>query len=196
MKTLKEIAKIILERRARMNPTVMQGEMLTVLGEEELCEALAKRWLIPDYDSGYLTVTNQDSAVMEMQEAAALPDAAPAPDTLKESRSVSMGHASRTIISEIAAPGTGGPSPGFSAPPPPATPTSSAPPNPNSASIGDDVTIVDNNKSYQAKVQKQQPNGKYRLSFGNEKPGMVDRDYSADELKVMRNVPGQPVRVS
>jgi hypothetical protein len=60
MKTTKEIAQIVLERRARMNPTVMQGEMQTVLGEEGLSEALNRRWLIADYESGYLQVSNSE----------------------------------------------------------------------------------------------------------------------------------------
>lgn len=197
MKTLKEIAQIILERRARMNPTVMQGEMSTVLGEEGLSEALTRRWLIPNYDSGYLQVSNHEGATMEMQEIAALPDTAPEPDKLAESRSASMQHAFRrapslmeaSLLSEIAAPGTGRPSPGFTSTAAPATPTSSAPPNPQAAAVGDDVAVVENGKTFQGKVQSTE-GGRFRISFGGgARP--ADRDYTDKEVKRIAPLPGQ-----
>jgi hypothetical protein len=69
-----------------MNPTVMQGEMNAVLGEDGLGEAIARRWLVPNYESGYLQVSPSGSIVEEMQAIAAMPDPTPAPDTLGESR--------------------------------------------------------------------------------------------------------------
>lgn len=207
MKTTKEIAQIVLERRARMNPTVMQGEMQTVLGDDGLSEAINRRWLIADYESGYLQVSNHDTAVNEMRELAAMPDPEPEPDRLGESRSVSVMHAARNapslmeanVLSEIAAPGTGRPSPGFSSAPAPATPTSAAPPaNPNNANygIGDDVAVVENGRTFQGKVQTSN-GGKFKISFGGgERP--ADRDYAPTELRrVNPAAPGQaaaPIR--
>lgn len=202
MKTTKEIAQIVLERRARMNPTVMQGEMQTVLGEEGLSEAINRRWLIPDYESGYLQVSNLDRAVNEMQEHAAMPDPTPEPDRLGESRAVSVMHAVRNaptimeanVLSEIAAPATGGKAPGFASVPPPATPTSAAPaPNArnDSYNIGDDVAVVENGRTYQGKVQVSN-GGRFKVSFGGgERP--ADRDYAPNELRrVNAAAPGQP----
>lgn len=205
MKTLKEIATIILERRQRMNPTVMQGEMNAVLGEDGLGEAIARRWLVPNYESGYLQISPSGSIVEEMQALAAMPDPAPVVDNLSESRNLCQQHAIRgraeigeaTFLSEIAAPATGRPSPGFVQAAAPGTPTSPAPapaspaaaPPPNSPSgaaaaannaVGEDVAVVQGGKTYQGKVASVN-NGKYRLSFaGPERP--QDREYASNEI--------------
>jgi hypothetical protein len=198
MKTTKEIAQIVLERRARMNPTVMQGEMLNVLGQDGLSEAINRRWLIPNYESGYLQVSNHETAVNEMQEIAALPEPTAQPDQLGESRNIAMQHAIRaradileaSVLSEISAPATGRPAPGFASAPPAAAPTSSAPPAATGGSygIGDDVAVVENGKTFQGKVQMNH-GGRFKVSFGGgERP--ADRDYAPDELR--RVAPGQP----
>jgi hypothetical protein len=198
MKTLKEIAQTILERRARMNPTVMQGEMLNVLGEDGLSEALSRRWLTPNFESGYLQVSGHDAAVLEMQEIAAMPDPTPEPDGLGESRKATLEHATRarasimeaSVLSEIAAPATGRPSPSFSAPQAPATPTSAPPANPNAPyNIGDDAIVVENGKTYQGKVSSNQ-GGRYKISFGGgERPAA--REYAANEIsRVAPTAPG------
>lgn len=203
MKTLKEIATIILERRQRMNPTVMQGEMSTVLGEDGLREALNRRWLVPNYESGYLQVANHGSVVEDMEAIAALPDPAPEPDNLGESRSVCTQHAFRnaaplseaSVLSEIAAPGTGRPSPGFVQAAAPATPTAPVTPaapagapaaaptgggaQPSGA-VGEDVSVVQDGRTYQGKIASVN-NGRYRLSFGGpERP--ADREYGQNEI--------------
>lgn len=201
MKTLKEIATIILERRQRMNPTVMQGEMTTVLGEDGLQEALNRRWLVPNYESGYLQVANHGSVVEDMQAIAAMPDPTPEPDKLGESRTICTQHAFRTarpleeasVISEIAAPGTGRPAPGFVQSPAASTPTAPAqapqPGAPGAAplNIGDDASVVENGKTYQGKVQASE-NGRFKISFGGpERPSRLD--YAPNELS--RVVPAQ-----
>jgi hypothetical protein len=213
MKTLKEIATTILERRQRMNPTVMQGEMNAVLGEDGLQEALSRRWLVPNYEDGYLHISPHGSVVEEMQAIAAMPDPAPAADTLGESRNICQQHAIRgradlmeaSVLSEIAAPATGRPSPGFVQAAAPSTPTAPAAPAPapaqaavpaagaapaaapGSNAVGEDVSVVQDGKTYQGKVASVM-NGKYRLSFGGpERP--QDREYAAQELNRV-----QPIR--
>jgi hypothetical protein len=208
MKTLKEIATIILERRQRMNPTVMQGEMNAVLGEDGLGEAIARRWLVPNYESGYLQISPSGNIVEEMQELAAMPDPTPVVDNLSESRNLCQQHAIRgraeigeaTFLSEIAAPATGRPSPGFVQAAAPGTPTSpapapaapvaaaapAAPAGPGGAAagggnaVGEDVSVVQDGKAYQGKIASVN-NGRYRLSFaGPARP--QDRDYAANEI--------------
>lgn len=68
MKTA-DIAKTIIERRMRMSPIVYQAEMLEALGSDGLKEALDRRWLIPNYESGYLQITNDESLVASMHQA-------------------------------------------------------------------------------------------------------------------------------
>lgn len=213
MKTLKEIATTILERRQRMNPTVMQGEMNAVLGEDGLQEALSRRWLVPNYEDGYLHISPHQSVVEEMQEIAAMPEPAPTADTLGESRTICAQHAYRNatslqeanVLSEIAAPATGKGSPGFVQAPAMSTPTApaatvpAAAPNPavgappagaaapGTNAVGEDVAVVQDGKTYQGKVASVQ-NGMYRLSFGGpDRP--ADREYSAKELNRV-----QPIR--
>jgi hypothetical protein len=208
MKTLKEIATIILERRQRMNPTVMQGEMSTVLGEDGLQEALNRRWLVPNYESGYLQVANHGSVVEDMQAIAALPDPTPEADNLGESRNVCQQHAIRgradimeaSVLSEIAAPATGRPSPGFvqasasstptaPAAPAPAAPAPAAPGAVAGNAVGEDVSVVQDGKTYQGKIASVN-NGRYKLSFaGPARP--QDRDYAQNEIN---RVAQQPVR--
>lgn len=201
MKTLKEIATIILERRQRMNPTVMQGEMTTVLGEDGLQEALNRRWLVPNYDSGYLQVANHGSVVEDMEAIAAMPDPTPEPDNLGESRNICQQHAIRgradimeaSVLSEIAAPATGRPSPGFVQAAASSTPTAPAAPAapaagpaaaggaaPAGSAVGEDVSVVQDGRTYQGKIASVN-NGRYRLSFGGpERP--ADRDYAQNEI--------------
>jgi hypothetical protein len=203
MKTLKEIATIILERRQRMNPTVMQGEMNQVLGEDGLGEAISRRWLVPNYESGYLQVSPSGSIVEEMQAIAAMPEPTAAPDTLIESRNVCSQHAFRhapslseaSVLSEIGAPGTGRPSPGFVQAAAPATPTApaampAAPAAPAAggaaggaapgSAVGEDVSVVQDGRTFQGKIASVN-NGRYRLSFGGpQRP--ADREYQQNEI--------------
>lgn len=209
---LKEIAQVILERRQRMNPTVSQGEMSALLGSSGFAEAIERRWLTPCYETGYLEISGVDGIVREMREIAALPDAEPAPDLLKESRDISVMHARRndaplseaTFLSEIAAPATGKPSPGFAATaspiqappvmpaasqqpgaPAPATPSSPAGHAAGPAVVGETVSVVNNGKTYTG-VVKSNTNGRIRLSFGGgEQP--PDRDYAETEIQRVAN---------
>ena len=91
----------------------MQGEMLGILGEDGMSEAINRRWLVPSYDTGYLQVTGELSKVQEMEEIAQLPDPVIQETVLESSRFV-VQHARRSlteanVISEIAAPATGAP---------------------------------------------------------------------------------------
>lgn len=191
MKTLKEIAQTVLERRQRMSPTVMQGDLTSVIGTDGLKEALNRRWLVPNYESGYLQVSNDGKCVAEMLEIAAMPEPGTPVDHLSESREVCTSHAFRNActvmeagcLSEIAAPGTGKPAPSFVQTPATSSPTSA----PSSSSgggaplnVGEDVHVVENGKSYQGKV-KSGEKGRYRISFGgSDRP--QDRDYTEKEI--------------
>lgn len=187
MKTIKEVAQVVLERRHRPNPTVMQGEMLGILGEDGMSEAINRRWLVPSYDTGYLQVTGELSKVQEMEEIAQLPDPVIQETVLESSRFV-VQHARRSlteanVISEIAAPATGAPAPAMRISAPAASPA--AAPNPADdalADVGDDVAVVENGRTFQGKIQSKGPTGRYKISFGAERPGM-DREYEPNDFK-------------
>lgn len=194
MKTLKEIAQVVVERRQRPNPTVMQGEMIEALGSEGFATAIERRWLVPSYESGFLQVTNDMAIVEEFTTIAALPEAT---NTQQESaeRKVVLEHAVRgrnaatMRLDEIAAPGIGGPSPSFRMAAPSAPGVSPAAPTPAGRpgvrNVGDDVAVVENGKTFQGKVQRSE-NGKYRISFGGPERPAQDREYTDQELQAIQ----------
>lgn len=257
MKTA-DIAKVVLERRSRMSPIVFQGEMLEKLGSEGLSEALQRRWLVPNEDSGYLQVTNEEALVLDMQAQARLQEDCDEPgcpedekeeeseeksaeteggveesshlkqyqfkkkgagDAKKEEdaddddtsklekdekkraqgehdrakadacddgpldesldtplRRAIAGHANRVIGEEMYGGSVMGASTASNRT---STPTSSASPKPRD--VGADVTVVENGKTYQGKVEAKTQDGRYKVSFGGERPAQ-EREYTDIEL--------------
>ncbi len=199
-----QIAAVVLERRLRMSPTVFQGEILDDLGSEGLNEALTRRWLVPDLDSGFLQVTNEDAKVIEMEalvtEAAdeiastgKLPDKpAVLDDPQAETRRIAIGHALRESTFGVGYTGAGAPTMGAGNSPAGAgAPARNPNPTPSATAgrkpppeIESNVVVVENGKSYVGKVQSVTGEGsqrKYRISFGGEKPPR-DREYEEKEL--------------
>ena len=143
-----------------MNPVVMQGEMLLALESEGLQEALQRRWLVPQMETGFLMVSQDQSKVLEMREVAERCGHCPEDLAKKkedekdekgekdgekkewtkpwehpnESHQMAMNHSSRNI-SELLSPGTGhdSGSPLSNAPAPAATPTGRPPMPPPAA---------------------------------------------------------------
>lgn len=70
MMTLPQIAAVLVDRRNRMNPIVMIGEMQIALGEEGFSLALERRWLVPDPSTGHLLITDNQGIVDELREMA------------------------------------------------------------------------------------------------------------------------------
>lgn len=186
-----EIAKVLLDRRS-LNPVVMQGELSAKLGSDGMAEALRLRWVQPDYDTGHLQITNHQSTVNELRKLAQeSADSGPGRIPATGSHDAAVSHSNRRL-NEIAAPATGKPAPSMTAEQPPAQATSTppAPPVPGAPkdgqpSIGDNVMVAEDGKTYQGKVQSLKPNGSYVVSFGNEKP-VRPRDYKQDEVRLMQ----------
>jgi len=197
--TKNEIAKVILERRARMTHVVLPGEINAAIGADGVSEALRDRWLIPDTDSGYLCVTNEPSKIQEMVElAGSKPEDAlkPAAIVVTDSHDLSLAHTKRrNVIQEIAAPMTGQPSPGLSsvsqpqAPQAPAQPSTGAP----GLSVGSSVTVARQGVAANGVIEKLLPDGRYSVGYGadvkTKPPG--DNVFSKDEMTI---VPGSPQR--
>ena len=193
MKTLKEIAVAILERRQRPNPTIMQGEMIETLGPDGFGTAIERRWLVPSYESGFLQVTPDQTLVEEIIATAALPDPVPVPVEDSLSHGIVLEHAHRNRyeatlrLDEIAAPATGKPAPSFRTTPAPSPnappPATSAPGQPRA--VGSDVAVVEGGKSFVGKVMKAE-NGRYKISFGGPERPAQDRDYEDSELQAVQ----------
>lgn len=208
--TKNEIAKVILERRARMTHVIVPGEINAVLGPDGVAEALQSRWLVPDTDSGYLCVTNDPSKVDEMMK---LVDTKPedalkaAPILVTDSHNLSLLHTNRRhAIHEVAAPGTGAPAPGLSTisqpqPPPqqmaaPAPQAAAAPapaPQGGQMGVGMPVTVARQGITANGVIEKLMPDGRYSVGYPADvkqrPPG--DNVFSKDEMTL---VPSNPQR--
>jgi hypothetical protein len=178
--TTQEIAQALWTRR-QQNPIVMQGELQAQLGGEGFAEAVANRWVVPDFDTGGLTVTLNAAQAQDLQQAAVKTEAV---DTAHDA---AQAHANRQLM-ELNIPGIGAGSGGSTMPNPPrpSTPTAPKMSQTKSPQIGDDVMVAEQGKSFTGKVQSVRPDGRYILSFGNTKPAKA-RDYTANELRPVAN---------
>lgn len=193
LKTEQEIAAIILERRSRATHVIMPGDLAEQLGGEAVAVAIKNRWVVPDYEGGWLKVNSDVNVVQRMEEIAAT-----APQVVKESvqapngsREFAMGHSKRSI-QEFAAPGSGQDDKPAAPPvqqpmqstnqplPAPTTPAPAA--QPGEHKVGDTVMVAQEGKSYQGVVQAKNTDGTYALSFGQQRPAQT-RFYRKEELQ-------------
>jgi len=210
MRSLQNIAKVVLERRGRMTHVVLPADLQSKLGPDGMAEALRRRWVEADYDSGALRVNSNLGVVTEVERYANSkcevcgeekckcdPDSdgktakqeAQAP-VQNASRDYAMHHSDR--LHEFAAPGSGQPDPeqapaaAPAAPAPAATPTvPTEPRNPNDQdsehAVGESVMVAEDGKQYTAVVKSKESDGTYTLSFGAQRPP-VQRRYRKEEL--------------
>ena len=187
-----EIAQNLLQRRNAMNPVIMPGEMLGSIGADAVQEALQRRWLVPNQDTGLLQVSAEMSKVNEMRAIAGeqKPDAAPTLES--HERNLAIGHASRhpNYLHELLSPATGH-DPNAAMPVAPAAapaPTAPAPARPPTSPVGqrpaagDMVTVSEDGKVYTGKVDSTQ-GGRYRVTFGGTEKPRTNRDYNDTEVQ-------------
>ena len=180
-----KIAQFMLDRRSRSIPVVMTGEVIEALGSDGMNEALSRRWLVANPDTGYLQITTDMSRVSEIAEAAGREDTVVKVEESGAS-ALAVAHATRRI-DEIAAPATGKPAPtmggGSPTPPPVSTPTPTTRTADTSPNVGDDVAVAQEGRTYTGKVASRSPEGRYTISFGPERPA-TQREYAANELRI------------
>lgn len=170
------------------------GELINLIGSDGIREALLNRWLVADNDTGFLTLNTGGGKLLELENACRCDCG-----SLTCECEVSAPSTQSTVMPmREAFAGFGLPHPGGGSPtgaPPPMTPRplaqqTGAPvkpvtgPDSKNPEIGDDTTVVDNGQAYTGKVATVGQDGRYRVSFGNNKPPM-DRDYGPDELRVV-----------
>lgn len=210
--TKPEIAKAILERRNRMTHVILPGEIRGVLGADGVEEALKQRWLVPDMDTGFLCATNDLGKVDEMRKLAAMPaeQYRPEPIVVPESHEAALWHTKRRL-NEVAAPGTGGQSPGLTSisQPNPVAPAAAAPAaapaapatapatgTPAGYPIGTPVTVSRQGVTANGVIEKLMPDGRYTIGYPTtvtqKPPG--DAVFSKEELSAIPNDPGRPAR--
>lgn len=197
-KTPNEICKAILERRNRMTHVILPGEIMAVIGPEGVSEALRQRWLVPDTDSGYLCATNDLAKVAEMQRIAEMkPEQFSGQELpVAESHGLSLLHTRRShTINEIAAPMTGGGSPGLSSIGEPSQQTSQPQSTGSTGSpqVGTNVTVARQGVKATGVIEKLMPDGRYQVGYGQDvrqkPPG--DNIFGKDEMTVVPSTPQQ-----
>lgn len=67
MKSIREIAEAVLARRSSLSAIILSGDLTAELGHKGLQEALMRGWIVPDYESGFLKVSNQMATIHEME---------------------------------------------------------------------------------------------------------------------------------
>ena len=195
-KTQPEIAKAILERRNRLTHVIMPGEITAQIGPDGVAEALKQRWLVPDADSGFLCASNELAVVEAMRKIAEMKPEAYTPEAIpvSEGHDFSLLHTKRRSIVEIAAPMTGGASPGLSTvgqPPQPPQPPQSG--QSGGYAVGTPVTVARQGKSSQGVIEKMMPDGRFQIGFGaDQQRPQGDNVFSKEEVSV---TPTGPQRV-
>lgn len=161
-----EIAHKILNRRNSLSQVVMMGEMQQVLGAEGYTFALEHRWLEPDWNTGELTVTQQESGLQEMRKLAAGVKVQPVAESVTHNVYRMFSNNRPRIITQ----------------------TSEGLFESDETQIGDEVTVAEDGKPFTAVVKSKNPDGTYVLSFGSEKP-RTERPYKQDEIRKNGDAP-------
>ncbi len=199
---LKNLATQILDQRAQLSYVTFPAQVQARLGSDGMQEALRRRWLLPDTESGNLCVNNNLGVIREMSDIAeaACEKCGKAQcecdgkkqeslETKQEAinpRGFSLNHSNRHVH-EMAALGSGQTGP-ISAPrQTERTPAPVVQPNVDANRnaehlVGEDVMIAEEGKSYQAKIKSKGADGTYELSFGAQKPA-VNRRYRKEEMQ-------------
>ena len=186
------IARKINERRQRPNPIMTTGEILTTIGSEGMQEALQRRWLVPDTDTGYLMVNMNAGKLAEIAEACRCPACheleckcvCEPPEEEKNKMPSAMREAWNAMgVGSTSNNGPQGQMPMM----PHAQPVAPTTPPAKKPQIGANVAAVEmqdgKEKLYPGTVSGVGQDGRYRLDFGaGERPPM-DREYGPEQLR-------------
>lgn len=188
----KTLASTLL-RFSTSSSLMVPGALVAEIGSDALQDALSRGWLRPNEDTGFLMLTDQQTQLNEMRTLAESPEAeAPAPQVESNSRQFVMNHSARlkeafgvglSTGSSMPAPGSGQSrgAPVSGAPTTPTTPP--IPFNKGDYTVGEDVVVAEEGKSYQAKVQAKNADGTYRLTFGPNRPSNQARMFRREEMQ-------------
>lgn len=185
------VARKLHERRFRTSPVVTTGEMLNLIGSDGLQEALLNRWVVPENESGMLMLNMHGGKMIELENACRCRcgslDCACGPETIGESMTAMPMREAFAGFGLERPPAAGNPTPTQAVmprPQQPMGPTAAVSAPANSPQIGDEAMVTEQNKTFTGKVASVSQDGRYRLSFGSDKPSM-DRDYGFNELRVV-----------
>lgn len=189
------IARTINERRHRPNPVITTGELISSIGSDGMQEALNRNWLIPDNDTGFLMVNYNAGKLAEIAEACKCKSCGKCDgdcdcgcqDDKPKSKTMPKG-LRESIYEAWGGPGVGTAQQSGGTPmvPRPQSNSPTTPQDKNPPRVGDEVMVADDGKTYSGKVSTVGQDGRYRISFGANKPKM-DRDYGPNQMQKVSN---------
>ena len=185
-----------------MTHVIIPGEIQAVIGPDGFAEAIERRWLVPDTDSGYLCATNDLDVLGKMRKLAEMKSEEYTPEAIPvaESHDLAILHTHRQHqIVEIAAPMTGGQSPGLSTvaqPQEPQQPQQQPPQGGGGGyAVGTPVTVARQGVKATGVIEKLMLDGRYTVGYptgvAQRPPG--DNVFSKEEMSV---VPTEPQRTT
>lgn len=181
------VARKLHERRYRANPVMTTGELLNLIGQDGMQEALNQRWLVPD-DTGFLTLNLHGGKLVELENACRCAcgktDCACAESAeVKPSSEMPMREAFAGFGLPRPSGLTGTPqAPMLPRPQAPLTPTSPAPGG-TVPKMGDKATVREGNDEYEGTVSGFDEDGRLRLRWTGRRPAK-DRAYGPFEVQV------------
>lgn len=188
------VARKLHERRFRPNPVMTTGELLNMIGSEGMQEALERRWLVPDQDTGFLMLNFNGGKLVELESACLC--ACGKTDCSCEQAIESKASSTMPMreafagfgVSRPSAP-TGGstqPAPMMRVPDP--TPTQQTPTAPKQYRVGDPAMVEQDSVTYQGEISGFEPDGRVRLRWRGQRPPN-DRSYGPGEFMVTKESP-------
>jgi hypothetical protein len=197
--TDKQLASKILQYRTSSS-LIVPGTLFVQIGSDAMKEALDRRWVEPDMDTGYLRLASSQSKIEEMQALAEgkcdnckcdpceccekcgkHPCACPKSEDLS-TRNLMTAHTNRHVLEYTSPPGYASGQGERGAAVTPINPQPLSAPRAVDPVIGEDVIIADEGKSYQAKIASKNQDGTFKLSFGPNRPAK-DRFYRKEEFQ-------------
>lgn len=192
------VARKLHERRFRPNPVMTTGELLNLIGSEGMQEALDRRWLVPDQDTGFLTLNLHGGKLIELESACRC--ACGKTDCSCEQMGESKPSSTMPMREAFSGFGVGRPgsptssvgggvtqpAPMMRVPDP--TPTEQVPPSPKQYRIGDPAMVEQDNVTYQGEISGFEPDGRVRLRWRGQRPPN-ERAYGPGEFLVTKETP-------
>lgn len=184
------VARKLHERRFRPSPVMTTGELLNLIGSDGMQEALERRWLIPDQDTGYLTLNINGGKLVELESACVCAcgktDCACEPADTKAVLTMPMREAFAGFgVSRPSTPtsdnGSTQPTPMTRVTDP--TPTEQTPAQPKQFRVGDPAVVEQDNVTYQGEISGFESDGRVRLRWRGQRPP-DDRAYGPGEFLV------------
>lgn len=197
--TPKQLATKILQYR-NSSSLIVPGILHAELGPDAMKEALARRWVEADLDTGYLRLSSQYTTLDQMRQLveAKCDNCKCEPceccencgkhpcvckkEESKGTRSFMDAHIIRSQQEAF----VGTPAYGSGQPAQPPAPRVAPQVDANRSQepmVGEDVIIADEGRSYPAKIASKNPDGTFKLSFGPNKPLRQDRMFRKEEIQ-------------